>query len=239
MRAYHSLLLVILTVLLANCTATKPVPYTNPAAGSHDKETITSSLFTDKESTISELDIQRLLNGKIRLPDTVRVAVFKYGSSSISRYFSYWQSDEEYLRTQQAFVDELIDKVGQSSKVKKVIPVPSLMVTAKPTMTQLRETAVRLQADVLIVYSMTSDIYYKYRLFKKSEAKAFATTETILMDTRTGVIPHSSVITRDKIVMKTQEDLSDEETRKNAEREAIMATLTETGNRIAQFLDKK
>ncbi|NOS94770.1 MAG: hypothetical protein HOP30_22900 [Cyclobacteriaceae bacterium] len=239
MKAYHSLLLVFLTILVTNCTVTRPTPYANPAAGSHDKETITSSLFTDKESTISESDIQRLLNGKIRLPDTVRVAVFKYGSSSISRYFSYWQSDEEYLRTQQAFVDELIDKIGQSSNVKKVIPVPSLMVTAKPTMTQLRETAVRLQADVLIVYSMTSDIYYKYRLFKKSEAKAFATTETILMDTRTGVIPHSSVITRDKIVMKVQEDLSDEETRKNAEREAIMATLTETGNRIAQFLSKK
>ncbi|MFY8035596.1 MAG: hypothetical protein ACOVMQ_00445 [Cyclobacteriaceae bacterium] len=239
MKTHHLFLLAALALLLANCGTMKPASYASQPIAPSRQEIITNSLFTDKESTISESDIQRLLNGKIRLPDTVRVAVYKYGSSSISRYFSYWQSDEEYLRTQQAFVDELIDKIGSSSKVKKVIPVPSLMVTTKPNITQLRETAVRLQADILVVYSITSDIYYKYHLFKKSEAKAFATTETILMDTRTGVIPHSSVITKDKLVTKVQEDLSDEETRKNAEREAIMATLKETGNRIAQFLDKK
>ena len=38
-------------------------------------ETITESLFDSKDRTISEADIQRLLNGDIKLPDTIRIAI--------------------------------------------------------------------------------------------------------------------------------------------------------------------
>jgi hypothetical protein len=110
------------------------------------------------------------------------------------------------------------------------------MTNPNPNITQLRETAVRLQADVLIVYSISSDIYYKYRFFQKNQAKAFATCETILMDTRTGVMPHSSVITKEKLVVKEREELTDSETRKKAEREAIVLALIDSGKAVAEFL---
>ena len=228
-----------LAALLSNCTATRP-SYSGPgvtAYGIDKPEVITKSLFDSKDRTISEEDIQRLLNGSIKIPDTVRVAIFKYSGASINRYYTNYWTDEEYLKTQQSFVDTLVSQIGSASKVRKVIPVPALMASASPNMTQLRETAVRLQADLLIVYSVTSDIYYKYKVFQKNEAKAFATCETILMDTRTGVIPHSSIVTREKLVVKDQQDLSDTETRKKAEKEAVLLTLVETGKGITRFLN--
>ena len=184
-------LIAILTLigLFTNCTTTRPTTSGVTAYGVDPQEVITKSLFDSKDRTISEEDIQRLLSGEIQIPDTVRVALFKYSSTSINRYYTNWWTDEEYLKTQQSFVDTLVSQIGTSSKVKKVIPVPALMTSANPNMTQLRETAVRLQADILVVYSITSDIYYKYKVFQKNQAKAFATCETILMDTRTGVIP--------------------------------------------------
>jgi hypothetical protein len=224
--------------ILLSCTTTRPLSSSGVTAYGTDKpEIIANSLFDSKDRTISEADIQRLLNGKIIIPDTVRVAIFKYSSASINRYYTNWWTDEEYLKTQQSFVDELVREIGASKKVKKVIPVPALMSSTNPNMTQLRETAVRLQADILVVYSVTSDIYYKYKVFQKNEAKAFATCETILMDTRTGVIPHTSIVTREKLVTKDQQDLTDTETRKKAEREAILTALVETGKLVSRFFE--
>lgn len=238
MRVSTILSAIIPAILFLSCNQGN-IPHSTGAVarGVSEPELITRSLFDEKDRTISEEDIQRLLNGQIQLRDTVRVALFKFASTSINRYYTNWWTDEEYLKTQQGFVDTLMYAIGNSPRVKNVFPVPSLMTTHSPTITQLRETAVRLQADVLIIYSVSSDIYFKYRMFQKNQAKAFATCETILMDTRTGVIPHSSVVTREKLVIKEREELTDQETRKKAESEAILLALIESGKGVSEFFD--
>lgn len=110
------------------------------------------------------------------------------------------------------------------------------MTSTSPNMTQLRETAVRLQADLLVVYSITSNIYHKYRAFQKNQAKAFATCETILMDTRTGVIPHSSIVTKEKLAVRDREEFAEAETRKKAEKKAVLLTLIDTEPKLATFV---
>jgi hypothetical protein len=227
----------ICSLLFYSCDSTTAVHRSIDPGGPDKPELITQSLFDAKDRTISELDIPRLLNGHINIRDTVRVALFKFSTTSINRYYTNWWTDEEYLKTQQSFVDTLTLQIGSSAKVKKVFPVPTLMTSHYPNINQLRETAVRLQADILIVYAISSDIYYKYRMFQKNQAKAFATCETILMDTRTGLIPHSSVITREKLVVKEREELNDTETRKKAEREAILLALLDSGKAVSGFLD--
>jgi hypothetical protein len=236
MRTLSIIVVLMCAVVLMNCGSAR-APHVSSASQSGRPDVITKSLFESKDASISEENIQRLLSGKIDIPDTIRVALFKYSSSSINRYYTSWWTDEEYLKTQQSFVDTLVQGIGLSSRVKKVIPVPTLMAGNSPSITQLRETAVRLQADILIVYSLASDIYYKYRMFQKNEAKAFATCETIVMDIRTGMIPHSAIVTREKLVIKEQQDLNDEETRKKAEREAVLLTLVETGKGISAYLN--
>ena len=199
------------------------------------REPITESLFADKDRTLSEENIQKLLDGKLTLPDTLRIALFRYGMNnrSYSKFMNY--ADENAVKSQQSYIDTLVAGLKDNRRVKNVHPIPSLMLSSSPTITQLRETSVRLLSDLLIVYSSTSDIYYKYKVFKKDETKAFATTEVLIMDIRTGLIPFSTTITKD-FLTKTLPDETIDETRKRAEKEAVILTLMETGSRIDTFL---
>lgn len=224
-------------LMAASCTPSRPVAQMNQQAMQTEPEVITHSLFDAEDRTISEEDIQRLLDGRIILPDTVRIAVLKYASTSMNRYYTYYRNNEEYLDIQQSYVDTIVAQLKTSGKVDEVVLVPSILTEQYPDITQLRESAVRLQADLILVFSINSDIYYEYKFFQKNEAKAFATCETIVMDTRTGVIPHSSVITRKMLVKKGKEDMSREETQKRAEKRAVNRTLLEAGHRVADFLD--
>jgi hypothetical protein len=217
-------------IVIACCMSSCGVP--NRA---RQTEPITESLFNEKDRTLSEENIQKLLDGKLNLPDTLRIALFRYGMTN--RYYSkfYNFADENLVKSQQSYVDTLMSSLKDNRRVQSVHPIPSLMLSSSPTMTQLRETSVRMLSDLLIVYSNTSDIYYKYKVFKKDEAKAFATTEVLIMDIRTGLIPFSTVITKD-FLTKTLKDETIDEARKRAEKEAIVLTLIEAGQRVNGFL---
>lgn len=197
---------------------------------------ITSSLFDSDDRTISEDNIQRLLDGEIELGDSLRVAVYPFASSSTNRYGYY--NDEEFLKTQQLFIDTMVHELKRSPRIQKVILVPPIMIDKNPNITELREAAVRLQADVLLIYAINSDTYYKFKAFQKNESKAFATCQSMLMDCRTGVIPHSEIITNEDFVQKGSEDWTNEETRKRAENGAVIKSLVGTGKAIVQFLEE-
>jgi hypothetical protein len=204
--------------------------------GVDEPEPILQSLFEAKDRTISEENIQKLLSGQLKLPDTVRIALYQYSRAPRNRYYYGSYTDEDYLKAQQSFVDTLIHTISRSSKVHKVFLIPKLMISSSPNITSMRETAVRLQADLLLVFSTTSDLYYKYRVFSKDEAKAYATTECMLMDIRTALVPFSAIVTRDYYAKKAETDANLEELRKRTERMAIVQTLTETGNRLVDFM---
>ncbi|MEL6802970.1 MAG: hypothetical protein AAFO91_04205, partial [Bacteroidota bacterium] len=116
---------------------------------------------------------------------------------------------------------------------------PSMLTSNQPNIFQLREAAVRLQADMLLVYTVRSDLYYRYRTFQKNDAKAFATVEVLLLDTRTGVVPHTQILTRESYTSKADQDWSNEELRRRAENGAIMKALGDVGNGVREFLDAR
>ncbi len=203
---------------------------------SSNQPILTKSLFENDNRTISEENIQKILNSKIILPDTAKIAVFKYASTSTNRYYSSWWSNEEYLKMQQSYSDTLMAQLKTIPCVQKMILIPSLMISNNPDIFQLREAAVRLQADLLLVFSVNSDIYYKYKMFGKNQAKAFATCEALLLDTRTGIIPHSNVITKEFLLKKGDEDWNEEELMKRAEHGAVIISLIETGKSAGLFL---
>ncbi len=200
---------------------------------------ILESLFDAKDRTISEENIRKLLDGTLRLPDTIRIAVCNYSKAPLNRYYYGNTTDEDYLKAQQSFVDTLVKTIYKSHKVKKVTLIPAMMITKSPNITTMRETAVRLQSDLLLVFSVTSDIYYKYRLFNKDEAKAYATAECMLMDVRTAMVPYSSIVTSDFYSKKIETDANLEELRKRAEKTAILQSLGESGTRLSLFFDGK
>ena len=228
------LILPFIALLLTQCSLKEYGRTGNPS-----REVITESLFNDKDRTLSEENIQLLLRGKLILPDTLRVAVFKVGMNN--RFYSnmlYERNYEVSIKGQQNLFDSLTTRLKENVRIEQVHSIPTMMLSTYPNITQLREASVRLQSDILLVYSTTSDIYHHSKVFKKDEIKAFATTELFLLDVRTSLIPFSTVVTKDYLAKEIKGELG-VETRKRAEQAATLATLMEIGEQIKAFLNKK
>ncbi len=221
---------------LTSCYTTRSLS-NGPTTGYSGGDTlITQSLFNDKASSISEYNIQKILDGTYKLPQKLRVAIVRLEDPT--QYKRYYWSDEQYLKTQQSYLDLFSEKFRQSPRVTSLSIIPNLLISRSPSFTNIREAAVRMQADMVVVYSITSDIYSKYKLFSKADIKAFATTQLVLLDIRTGLIPFSAIATKDVLSQKTKEELDNAEAGSRIQNEAVLLTINDIGQKIAEFLSK-
>lgn len=232
----HIFLLLATILICSSCAAPRPLEnstgtFHNPG----DDALITQSLFNDKNATISEENIQKILEGTYKLPPQLRVAVVRLENTTQQRYY---RSDEQYLKTQQSYLDLFSEKFRQSPRVTRFSIVPDLLLSKPLSFTNIREAAVRMQADIVVVYSITSDLYSKYKLFSKPDIKAFATTQLIILDVRTGLIPFSTIVTKDTLSQKTKEELDHSEAASRIQNEAVLLTIQDIGQRITDFLNK-
>jgi len=221
-------------ILISSCDTTKRAATQGYA---NEDTLITQSLFNDKAATISEENIQRVLDGTYKLPKQLRVAIVKLESSSQRRNYWYYWNDEQYLKTQQSYLDLFTDKFKQSPRVVNTFSVPDVLISKLPSFTNIREAAVRMQADVVVIYSIASDLYSKYKAFSKPDIKAYATTQLIIMDVRTGLIPFSTISTKDVLSQKKKEELQNAEAASRVQNEAVLATITEIGGKVTDFLN--
>ena len=223
-------------VFISSCETASKLSSPKPASGPEYADTlITQSLFNDRSSTINEEGIQKILDGNYKLPQQLRVAIVKLEPQLKAHYWSYW-NDEEYLKTQQAYLDLFSEKFRQSSRVTKLTIIPDLLISKAPSFTSIREAAVRMQADMVVVYSITGDIYSKYKLFTKTDINAFATTQLIVLDVRTGLVPFSTIVTKDYLSQKRKEEMGYLEARNRIQNEAVLLTISEIGQQVIEFL---
>jgi hypothetical protein len=222
--------------ILSSCGSTNHVSNTIPQDNFYSDTLITQSLFSDKASTISEESVQKILDGSYKLPDQLRVAIVRLDNPQARRY--YW-NDEAYLKTQQSYLDLFTQKFRESPRVTKLAVIPDLLVSKSPSFTNIREAAVRMQADIVVVYSITSDIYSKYKFFSKNDIKAFATTQLIVLDVRTGLVPFSTIVTKDYLSQRKKEELDNTEAMNRIQNEAVLLTINEVGQKITDFLGSK
>jgi hypothetical protein len=233
-------LLIIIVALLTACTTTRPLVNDNGNENEGSDTLIKQSLFSDKTATISEENIQKILDGNYKLPKQLRIAIVRLDNAPQQKKY-YWNygSDEQYLKTQQSYLDLFTEKCKQSSRVTSVSIIPDLLIPRLPSFTNIREAAVRLQADIVVVYAVTSDIYSKYKLFSRPDIKAFATTQLIILDVRTGLIPFSTIVSKDTLSLKRKEELDNSEAASRIQHEAALLTINEIGQQIAEFLKKE
>ena len=73
---------------------------------------------------------------------------------------------------------------------------------------------------------------------EKPDIKAFATTQLIILDVRTGLIPFSTIVTKDTLSQKTKEEVDHSEAARRIQNEAVLLTIQDIGQRITDFLNK-
>ena len=120
------LLIISMSFLIYGCGSTAY----NRSSSTYSREVISESLFNDKDRTLTESDIQKLLEGRLQLPDTLRLAVFKFGmNNQFYSKFNYYGADENLVKAQQSYIDTLVAGLKTNSKVVSVHPIPSLMLS--------------------------------------------------------------------------------------------------------------
>ncbi|WP_336516560.1 hypothetical protein [Pollutibacter soli] len=235
MKASATFLLAV--ILFSSCQTTKRGSGLGELNFPAGDTLITQSLFNDKSSTVSEENIQKILDGTYALPQQLRVAVVRLDPGiQQRRNYGYFFDDEQYLKTQQSYLDLFIEKFKQSPRVNKVTLIPDLLVSKSPNFTNIREAAVRMQADIVVIYAITSDLYSKYKVFSKTDIKAFATTQLIVLDVRTGLVPFSTIVTKDAFSQRKKEELDITEAAGRVQHEAVLLTINDIGSKITSFL---
>ncbi|MFV0417405.1 MAG: hypothetical protein ACK5KT_01570 [Dysgonomonas sp.] len=229
---------------LASCMTVKEVPSDmKGAAYGVPDDGITQSLFDDKNATISEENLQTILEGYAFLPEKLRVAVVNIENvrnvQPANRYYNHMWNDEDYISSRQKYLSVMTDNLQQQDRVKKVALIPDMMIPPSPSFTSIREAAVRMQADVVVVYSIRGGLYSKYKLFSSDEYKAFATTQVMIMDVRTGLVPFTTVVTEEYNSKKQKSDFNDTEAIKRVREEAVSLTLKKVCEDMNVFLSKE
>lgn len=205
-----------------------------------ESPTLTSSLFKSDQAVLGDEAIKQILSSKLVLPNNAKVALIKFPGSqhgALRYYGSYYWRSEGYLKTQQRYIETVTEKLSASDRVSDVVLLPSLLTPNDATIPILREAAVRLQADLLLVYRITSDIYHRAKIFADDQVKAYSTCEAVLLDVRTGIIPFTTVITKEAQTTKEKQDLEITETMRRAESLAVLDSLETMSDKLVAFLE--
>ncbi len=202
------------------------------------KESVAVSLFPSDQAILSDEAVAKILASKLELPAKAKVALMKFSDDGFGvRYYgSYYWRDEQYMKLQQAQVDVISNILLASDQITDVTLLPSLMIPKQKSIPVLREAALRMQADLLLVYRVNSDIYSQYRVFSKDQVKAYSTCEIVLLDVRTGLVPFTRVISREKVELMQPSDLNLSETMRRAEQVSAVEALRAAADDLAVFV---
>ena len=189
---------------------------------------LTQSLIGPND-TLSEADVQRILSSKIVLPKNINLAVVRLLDST---------SGADFQTIDKEMTEEFYDKKNWGGKIQSIIPVPQVMMAKPVTMKTLRQAAVLLQADLLLILKPVSYGDVKYQFFKDNKAHAVTTLEILLLDTRTSIVPYTSLITETVELGKEGTDYNDYEMMARAKKASELKALMQVAPEIQKFLLK-
>ena len=225
--------LVLLSALaLAGCTAVATDP--RPAAYFEDEIAVgTPSLIPGAQGTLTDADIERILQHRYKPPALSRVALLSDGWSS----WGAW-SDDLALVTED--IDEgTIARLEDSAMVYDAAFLPSMLVPEQRSIAGLREAAARFQADLLLVYRVDCRTFRKFRLLFAHKARSRCVVETVLLDVRTGLVPFAIASSRVFDTEETDADLNFTETQLRSQLKAISEAMGEIAQAVVAFLEAR
>jgi len=232
-----ALVLVMVALVTTGCSvahvdSTPEAQYDQPAS-------IEGSLFASDQAVLSDAAVTKALDGVVSVPADARVALLDLSPEQQSvRYYgwAYWRS-EQYMNQQQRYFHALAVPLVEKKGVKAVVPMPSFTINKKMSLPQIREAAVRMQIDTLVIYALRSDIFERTRFFAPTEVKGYATCEVAIFDTRTGVMPYTDIVTEKVMTTRAPGQENMYETRMRAEIMASEKCLSAISSGVAAYMD--
>lgn len=190
------------------------------------------SLFSGDAAVLSDEAINTILNYEYSPPALSRVALMPFGRE----VWSQW-SEELSLASEQMKSD-VVDRLRASPKIYDASYLPSILIPENRTVPHLREAAARYQADLLLVYRSFCRSFEQYRFFSADRSRAYCGVESVLLDTRTGLVPFTSIASHTFDVVEDKSDTNFQETRLRAQLAATSQSLGDVSTEVVRFLSE-
>jgi hypothetical protein len=195
------------------------------------KAPLQESLFKEDQAVVSNQEMAEILSARLELPKNAKLAVVRFGQMPY-----WWGWSEDFVRVNRQIDDDFLGRLKTAQRVREVAYLPSLVTPRNMTLPYLRQAAARFQADLLLVYRTSSQNYQRNRLFSPDETKAYCTVEAVLLDTRTGLIPFSTVVTENFSARKNKNEYDFAETIAKASQQAIGKAWLHVADDVKQYL---
>lgn len=189
-----------------------------------------NSLFSSDSDILSDNDIKKILAFKFKPEKMNRIAIMPIGRT----FWFGWSDELDKAGTE--VQNSLVEKLRKSQYVYDSAYLPTLLVPEKKSIGHLREAAARYQSDLLLIYKASFRTYEKYKVFSPDKTKAYCNLESVLLDTRTGIVPFAILVSRTFISEQKTSDMSFHETIRKAELKALGSALSEVGDEVVKFL---
>ncbi len=224
--------LIVIALALVGCAAV-PVSTTSRPEAYYElskQEPSEASLFAGDAAVLSDDAINTILNHDYTPPALSRVALMPFGRE----LWSQWS--EELALASEDMKSQVLDRLRASPKVFDASYLPSILIPERRTVAHLREAAARYQADLLIVYRSFCQSFEQYRFFSADRSRAYCGVEAVVLDTRTGLVPFTSVASHTFDVVEVETDTNFRETRLRAQLAATAQAMGNVSDEIVSFL---
>lgn len=192
------------------------------------KPKLTTSLVNGTEP-LSEAAVQKILSSKVSLPKSINLAIVRLSDSN---------DGLEFQTIDKEISDNFYNKSAWGGRVQSIIPVPQVMVARPVTLTSLRQAAVLLQADALLIIKPTSYSDWRFEFFNKDTAKSVTSLEVLLLDTRTSVVPFTSLVSETTELKAEGSDYSKQELMARAQKASESKALMNIPQEVQKFISK-
>lgn len=226
---------VVLALLFIGCSPNQPYStFEAPTAGAEAPtlDALNESLFKEDQALLGNEELKTILASPAVLPDRAKLAVIRFG-----RMPYWWGWSEDFVRTNDEIDANFLGGLRRSARLRDVSYMPSLVVPPAMTIPHVRQAAARLQADLVLIYRTSTYNYERHKWFKPKAAKAYCSVEAVLLDTRTGVIPFSTVVNEQYAASESKRDYGFDETTARAEQQAIGRAWQRLAGETVGFLD--
>ena len=223
----------IVVCLVGGCAATPRGKTFSYKGGYHrNQERLHQSLFPGDTSTLSNEAIERVLNGKVALPEHCRLGVISLGAQQ-----RWSHPSERLVALDRQAVSGFVAKLGKADRIDDVLLMPALLVPQKPTVPKLREMAARCQADMVFIYTVGHESYRRSKFLTADQMHGYCHVEGVLLDTRTGIVALTASSVQDFVTKESREDMDFSETIRRSEIEATSLALEEIAVKLVSFLN--
>jgi len=223
-----------LVLALAGCNAATLSQQQSPAYQARPE--LQEPVIRASDAMLSEEAIRVLLSTRVAIPGRAKLAVAGLAGRSVSTAEHSWYAAPEFLQRRREHLETFVASLRETGRFEEIAHLPALMMERRPSYQRLREAAALMQANLLLVYEVQTQLVYDPRFLRRDQVKTHGAIDVLLVDVRTGAVPYADTFEATHVELQREGDADGFETRKRADHEASRKVVGLAAAGVRDFL---